>query len=63
MSVVSAFASASSTCASPLSGTNLVFQGRYGLPSWKIAVWNWPYAIAMLLVGALWLQVVVRFLP
>ena len=51
------------TCASPLSGTNLVFQGRYGLPSWKIAVWNWPYAIVMTVVGALWLQVVARFLP
>ena len=51
------------TCASPLSGTNLVFQGRYGLPSWKIALWNWPYSIAMVVVGALWLQVVARFLP
>lgn len=51
------------TCASPLSGTNLVFQGRYGLPSWKIAVWNWPYAIVMIGVGALWLQVVARMLP
>lgn len=35
------------TCASPLSGTHLVFQGRYGLPSWKGAVWNWPYVIVM----------------
>jgi hypothetical protein len=51
------------TCSSPLSGTNLVFQGRYGLASWKIALWNWPYAVAMTLVGALWLQVVARMLP
>ena len=51
------------TCASPLSGTNLVFQGRYGIPSWKIAIWNWPYAILMCLVGAGWLQVVARTLP
>jgi len=35
------------TCASPLSGTHLVFQGRYGIPSWKGAVWNWPYVAFM----------------
>jgi hypothetical protein len=51
------------TCSNPLSGTSLVFQGRYGIPSWKIAFWNWPYAIAMLLVGSLWLQVVARIFP
>lgn len=51
------------TCANPLSGTNLVFQGRYGIPGWKIAFWNWPYALAMLGVGALWLQVVARIVP
>ncbi len=51
------------TCSNPLSGTNLVFQGRYGIPGWKIAYWNWPYALAMLLVGALWLQVVARIVP
>ncbi len=44
------------TCSNPLSGTNLVFQGRYGIPGWKLAFWNWPYAIAMLVVGAIWLQ-------
>ncbi len=51
------------TCSNPLSGTNLVFQGRYSLPSWKLAFWNWPYAVSMLLVGALWLQLVERLLP
>jgi len=51
------------TCSNPLSGTNLVFQGRYGIPGWKIAFWNWPYALAMLVVGCLWLQVVARILP
>ncbi len=51
------------TCSNPLSGTNLVFQGRYGIPGWKIAFWNWPYALAMLFVGALWLQAVARILP
>ena len=51
------------TCANPLSGTNLVFQGRYAIPGWKIAYWNWPYAFAMLLLGSLWLQAVARILP
>lgn len=46
------------TCSSPLSGTNLVFQGRYGVPSWKLALWNWPYAIAMTAIGAAWLHAV-----
>jgi hypothetical protein len=48
------------TCSNPLSGTNLMFQGRYGIPGWKTAFWNWPYAFAMLLVGILWLQVIAR---
>jgi hypothetical protein len=51
------------TCSNPLSGTNLVFQGRYGIPSWKIAFWNWPYAIVMLVIGSLWLQVMARVFP
>ena len=51
------------TCANPLSGTNLVFQGRYGIASWKIAFWNWPYAIAMLIVGVFWLRLVETILP
>ena len=51
------------TCSNPLSGTNLVFQGRYSIPSWKLAIWNWPYAIAMLAVAAIWLQVVAELFP
>lgn len=51
------------TCSNPLSGTNLVFQSRYGIPGWKIAYWNWPYAIVMLIVGALWLQLVAQIFP
>ncbi|MEM7257553.1 MAG: hypothetical protein AAF404_09210 [Pseudomonadota bacterium] len=39
------------TCASPLSGTHLVFQGRYGIPSWRGALWNWPYVGVMLLLA------------
>ncbi|MCP4471074.1 MAG: hypothetical protein GY815_10375 [Gammaproteobacteria bacterium] len=51
------------TCSNPLSGTNLVFQGRYAIPGWKLAFWNWPYAIVMLAVGTIWLQVVARLFP
>ena len=51
------------TCSNPLSGTNLVFQGRYGITGWKLAFWNWPYALAMLVVGVIWLQVVARLFP
>ena len=51
------------TCSNPLSGTNLVFQGRYGIPGWKIAFWNWPYAIVMLIIGALWLQTLAQIFP
>jgi hypothetical protein len=43
------------TCASPLSGTQLVFQGRYGIPGWKAAISNWPYAILMYLIAIVWL--------
>ncbi len=45
------------TCSSPLSGTNLVFQGRYDIPAWKIATWNWPYAIVMYGIATIWLHV------
>ena len=51
------------TCSSPLSGTHLVFQGRYGIPSWKAAVWNWPYALVMWLIAAGWLHLLEIFLP
>jgi len=51
------------TCSNPLSGTTLIFQGRYGIPSWKLAFWNWPYAIVMGVIGALWLQIVVQAFP
>lgn len=50
------------TCASPLSGTHLVFQGRYEIPSWKGAYWNWPYVVVMYGVAALLLQTVEKFL-
>ena len=51
------------TCASPLSGTNLVFQGRYDIPSWKAAIWSWPYVIGMFLLATIWLQVVANLFP
>jgi len=50
------------TCASPLSGTHLVFQGRYGIPSWKGALWNWPYVAFMYLLAVLLLYVVASVL-
>lgn len=51
------------TCSSPLSGTHLVFQGRYGIPSWKAAIWNWPYAVVMWLIALGWLHVLEAWLP
>jgi len=51
------------TCSSPLSGTNLVFQGRYNIPSWKAAIWSWPYVIVMYLIAAIWLQLVADLFP
>ena len=41
------FAWALGTCASPLSGTNLVMQGRYGVVAWRNAVQNWPFVGVM----------------
>jgi len=49
------FAWSLGTCGSPLSGTHLVFQGRYGIPSWKAAIWNWPYVAVMYLLSSAWL--------
>jgi hypothetical protein len=51
------------TCSNPLSGTTLVFQGRYGIPSGKLAFWNWPYAIVMFVVGSVWLQLLAGIFP
>ncbi len=35
------------TCGSPLSGTNLVMQGRFGIVAWRGAVQNWPFIAFM----------------
>ena len=43
------------TAASPLSGTNIVFQARYGIPSWRAALRNGPYVGLMTVVGSGWL--------
>ena len=50
------------TTSSPLSGTHLVFQGRYHIPAWKGAMWNWPYALVMYGLAVVWLQLVEKFL-
>jgi hypothetical protein len=39
------------TCSSPLSGTHVIFQGRYGIPAVKAAVANWPFAMVMFVVA------------
>ena len=51
------------TCSSPLSGTNLMFQGRYGIPAFKGAFWNWPYAAGMFLIAMPWLFILARWAP
>ena len=45
------------TSASPLSGTHLVMQGRYGIPSWRGAMTNWPFVITLYMVGVVLLYV------
>ncbi len=62
LAVIYLFAWHLGTCSSPLSGTNLVFQGRYGIPSWKGAMWNWPYALVMYLVAIIWLNLIAPIL-
>ena len=51
LAVTYLFAWALGTAASPLSGTNLIFQGRYGIPAWKSALHNWPYVAVMYTVA------------
>jgi len=51
------------TCSSYLSGTNLVFQGRYNIPSWRIAMDNWPYAVTLAAFGSIWLLILNHYLP
>lgn len=43
-------------CANPLSGLNLVFQGRYNIPSIRLAMLNWPYVAVMFLVATIFLH-------
>lgn len=51
------------TGSSYLSGTQLVFQGRYGIPSWKSASWNWPYSLLMYCLAAGWIWIIAPLLP
>ncbi len=37
--------------ASPLSGTHLILQARYGIPSWHFSRWNVAYCLVMLAVS------------
>lgn len=45
------------TCGSPLSGTNLVMQGRFGIVAWRGALQNWPFISAMYVIGCVILLV------
>lgn len=61
LAVTFLFAWSLGTCGSPLSGTHLVFQGRYGVPSWKGASWNWSYVFWMFLVAVPILYLIDKF--
>jgi len=50
------------TCSSPLSGTHLVFQGRYGISSWRAASNNWPFVALLYLASIPFLFIVSRLL-
>lgn len=49
------------TSGSWLSGTHLIFQGRYGVPSWSAAVKNWPFMGVMFVVAVILLHVYERY--
>ena len=44
------------TLACPLSGLHLLIQGRYGIPSLRSAMNQWPYAAILFVLGSVWLQ-------
>ncbi len=46
------------TCSSPLSGTHLVMQGRFGISSVKGAMRNWPFVAVMYLISLVFLKLV-----
>jgi len=45
------------TCVSPLSGTNLVMQGRFGIVAWRGAMQNWPYIAVLYCIACVILMV------
>lgn len=45
------------TCASPLSGTHLILQGRYGMSAWRGALQNWPFVAVMYCAAVLFLWI------
>jgi len=51
------FAWSLGTCGSPLSGTNLMFQAKFGIPAWRIATCNWPFIGLMYVVAIMLLLV------
>ena len=56
LAITYAFAWSLGTCAGPLSGINLIFQGRYGMPALQIARRNWPFVALMSLIALFFLN-------
>ena len=57
LAVTLAFSWSLGACANPLSGLNLMFQGRYDISSFKLALLNWPYVLVMFFVALILLHV------
>lgn len=49
------------TCVSPLSGTNLIMQGRFGIVAWRGAMQNWPYVAVLYCFACVILMVHAHF--
>ena len=57
LAVTYLFAWTLGTCASPLSGTNLVFQARYEVSAFRLSTSNWPFVCLMYFVAIFWLRI------
>ncbi len=56
LAVTLAFSWSLGACANPLSGLNLMFQGRYDISSFRLALLNWPYVLLMFFVAMILLH-------
>ena len=57
LAITYVFAWSLGTCVSPLSAINLIIQGRYGIPSIRVAAGTWPFGVVMLVWSYLLLQI------